>query len=343
MEMNQPEIKRNTEMKKWIVMLVIGLAGSVSQAQLLNGDFEAGSGTTPANWTKYGACSREGWANNTLGGANGMALTWWVGLTGGFHQNAAANPGDTFTLSAWFHNDAPAVVTSVYSMKLEWLDNTTNIISTASNNVSPVVNNVWQQLNLVGTAPVGTVMVRVVFEGDLLVSGETAQIDDVTLTFTTPAGAPGITNQPAHKTVSAGANTSFTVGVSNTLGATYQWQLYNTNLANGGSISGATLPTLTVTGVSVSHVGHYRVLITNGAGTTTSADATLQIVGLNFFPVVKIEGKIGDTNVVEYATALAPTTWIPLSTNVLTGSPQFVIDPSAAGNNTRFYRAIYQP
>jgi hypothetical protein len=331
-------------MKKLSVVLSAGilvLAGVVSQAQLLNGDFEAGAGTSADNWTKYGGCSREGWANH--GGANGMALTWWVSLTGGFYQEVAANAGDTFTLSAWYNDDAPVVATSIYSMKLEWLDNTTNIISVASNNVSPLLNNVWQQLSLVATAPVGAVLVRVVFDGDLMVSGETLKIDDVILTFTSPPGAPVITNQPAHKTVAAGANATFTVGVSNTLGVTYQWQLNNTDLVNGGNISGATGPTLTVTGVSASDVGHYRVKVTNVTGTVNSADATLQIVGINFYPVITIAGKIGDTNVVEYATALAPTTWIPLSTNVLTSAPQLVIDASSPGSNTRFYRAVYQP
>jgi hypothetical protein len=157
------------------------------------------------------------------------------------------------------------------------------------------------------------------------------------------AAQPVITGQPAHKTVSAGANATFTVTATSATALSYQWQFYNTNLVNGGNISGATNATLTVSGVAPTDVGHYRVLVSNNAGTVNSADATLAIVNIGFYPTVLIAGKIGDTYRVEYATALAPATWIPLSTNVLTVTPQLYIDVSSPNNNSRFYRALYVP
>lgn len=154
---------------------------------------------------------------------------------------------------------------------------------------------------------------------------------------------PNITNQPVHKTVSVGANVTFTVDVSNPTGVSYQWQRSNTNLVNGGNISGATSKTLTVAGVAASDVAHYRVQVTNPQGTVNSSEAILGIVGINFYPTVTINGQIGDIYRVDYATALAPTTWIPLNTNVLTASPQLIPDASSPGSNTRFYRAVPQP
>ncbi|MFN3409362.1 MAG: immunoglobulin domain-containing protein [Limisphaerales bacterium] len=309
---------------------------------LLNPGFDSGSGTTAANWTKYGAANRETWANRT--GTHGMSLQWWVGFTGGFYQDVAAQPGYTYDLTAWFLDDAAAVVTSQYSMKLEWLDSTgTNILGLVSNNISPLVNNTWQQLGLSGTAPAGTVFARVVFEGDLMVSGETLKIDDVELLATPPAGAPVITNQPPHVTVAPGGTAVFTVGVSNLAGASFQWQFNGTNLVNGGGVSGATTATLTLTGVTTAQVGHYRAAVTNTAGGVLSAPGTLQIVGVNFFPVVRIDGKVGDTNIVEYASVLTPTNWVPFATNVLTTTPQYVLDPTSPGPNQRFYRVLYQP
>ena len=112
---------------------------------------------------------------------------------------------------------------------------------------------------------------------------------------------------------------------------------------NGGSISGATSRTLTITGVSASDVGHYRVLVTNTTGMVPSAEATLAIVGISFYPTITIVGKTGDTYRVDYATALSPTTWIPLRTNILTSSPQLVVDPGSPNSNQRFYRAVYLP
>jgi hypothetical protein len=64
---------------------------------------------------------------------------------------------------------------------------------------------------------------------------------------------------------------------------------------------------------------------------------------IGFYPTVKINGLIGDTYRVDYATALAPTTWIPLNTNVLVTSPQLVVDATSPGDNSRFYRAVYLP
>jgi hypothetical protein len=194
------------------------------------------------------------------------------------------------------------------------------------------------------TAPPNTVTVRA---GAFMLNaygtsgGQSFFVDAFDLEAVAPPSAPVITNQPDQTTVALGATATFTVGVSNTAGVTYQWQHANVNLSNGGNISGADQKTLIVTGVAASDVGHYRVLVSNGAGSVYSADATLAIVGLNFFPVMSITGKIGDTYRVDYSTKVDPTTWIPLSTNKLTTSPQMVIDTSSPMDNTRFYRAVF--
>jgi hypothetical protein len=163
------------------------------------------------------------------------------------------------------------------------------------------------------------------------------------VTGNAPVGLPVITNQPAHRTVAPGETATFSVGVSNRTGVAYQWQHDEVTLTDGGNISGATSATLTVTGAAASDVGHYHVIVTNQAGTVVSAEATLALVGINVFPTVLITGKVGDKYRVDYATALAPTTWIPLSTNVLSTSPQLFVDTTSPGSNRRFYRAVYTP
>jgi hypothetical protein len=143
------------------------------------------------------------------------------------------------------------------------------------------------------TAPAGTVTVRA--GASMLnaytnpTNGSPAQafvVDAFDLESVPPLGSPVITNQPAQTTVAAGATTTLKVGVSNPTGASYHWQLYGTNLVNGGSISGATSQTLTITGVSTNDVGHYRVRVSNGVGTVLSTDTTLAIVGIAITPVV---------------------------------------------------------
>jgi hypothetical protein len=148
--------------------------------QLLNAGFEAGDGTSVSNWVRYGSCARETWAAHS--GNNGMALEWWWGSSAGFYQDVVAIPGATYAVTAWCLDDAAAVTTSVYKMKIEYYDSSLSLLGGTMQNISPLVNNTWRQLSLVGSpAPANTAVVRVVFEGSNLVSGETLKIDDVVL------------------------------------------------------------------------------------------------------------------------------------------------------------------
>ena len=84
--------------------------------------------------------------------------------------------------------------------------------------------------------------------------------------------APVITSQPADKTVTAGANVSFTVGVYGTPSPAYQWMFNGTSV-----IAGATNSTLTINNVQLTDAGTYSVVITNSAGSTNSTAATLTV------------------------------------------------------------------
>jgi hypothetical protein len=165
-------------------------------------------------------------------------------------------------------------------------------------------------------------------------------VDAFSLEAVGPVGSPVISTQPVHTTVSPGGTASFSVVVSNPEGITYQWQFNSTNLINGGNVSGVNQPTLTITNASASDVGLYRVEVSNSSGSTVSSDARLALVDIEFFPVIVLTGKVGDSYRVDYATALAPTTWIPLSTNLLSTSPQLIVDTNSPGSNSRFYRAV---
>ena len=140
-------------------------------------------------------------------------------------------------------------------------------------------------------------------------------------------------------TTAPGGNASFTIGVTGATG--YQWQHANTNLSNAGEFSGANTATLTITGASANDVGNYRVRVSNGSGALFSANAPLALQSISFYPTVLLTGKLGSTYRVDYATQLAPLTWIPLSTNVLTAQPQYIIDSTSPMANTRFYRSVF--
>ena len=87
----------------------------------------------------------------------------------------------------------------------------------------------------------------------------------------TPAEPPTITGQPASQTVAAGAPATFTVGASGSTPLSYQWQ------KNGAPLTGANTATLTIGSAQGSDGGAYRAVVSNAAGSATSATALLTV------------------------------------------------------------------
>ncbi len=83
--------------------------------------------------------------------------------------------------------------------------------------------------------------------------------------------APTITSQPLSQTVNPGAAVTFTVGASGSTPLTYQWRF------NGANISGATSSSYTKSNVQSTNAGNYSVVVSNLAGTATSANAVLTV------------------------------------------------------------------
>ncbi|MFI5336099.1 MAG: MBG domain-containing protein [Opitutales bacterium] len=118
-----------------------------------------------------------------------------------------------------------------------------------------------------------------------------------TSAFSTPvlgsssnAVAPTITTPPASQAVNVGDTVNFSVAASGTAPFTYQWRKDGGNLTDAGSLSGSTTATLTITGAQTTDAGNYDVVVTNAAGNSTSAAATLTVSQLaqsiTFAPLV---------------------------------------------------------
>ncbi len=84
-------------------------------------------------------------------------------------------------------------------------------------------------------------------------------------------GAPKITAQPQSVTVTAGAQTSFSVTATGD-DLSYQW------FFNGNPIDGATNATYTISTAGSNNSGTYTVRVTNANGFVTSTGATLSLV-----------------------------------------------------------------
>ncbi len=88
---------------------------------------------------------------------------------------------------------------------------------------------------------------------------------------------PLITEQPISRTNVAGSTATFSVGAQgNSL--SYQWLRAGTSLSDGANISGSASATLTLASVFTADAANYSVIVSNAAGSITSAPAALTVL-----------------------------------------------------------------
>jgi hypothetical protein len=170
-----------------------------------------------------------------------------------------------------------------------------------------------------------------------------------TLTVGSPAVPPGISVQPAAKSVLIGQNASFGVTATGDAPLSYQWWKGGTSLTNGGEFSGVTSNILTLTGAQLVDVGNYSVVVTNSAGTTNSNPAALSVStppqltlmqsGNSF--VLGASTIPGLTFVELVASNLTvPVFWTPVLTNAVPLSGEVQVT-NAIGNAQQYFRLTF--
>jgi hypothetical protein len=106
-------------------------------------------------------------------------------------------------------------------------------------------------------------------------SREASAAPSLVIDYTASTGggntAPTITAQPASQSVAAGATVTFTVAATGAPAPSFQWR------RDGTAIPRATTASLTLANVAASDSGSYSVLVSNAAGSVTSAAATLTV------------------------------------------------------------------
>jgi hypothetical protein len=159
---------------------------------------------------------------------------------------------------------------------------------------------------------------------------------------------PIFSTQPTNVIVSLGGTATFHALVSN-VAVNYQWAFNGVPVTNGNGISGATTSTLTIANVTGAEAGTYSLNATNSNPSYSSEFALSSQVQLtsqsfNLYPVITLNGTVGNTYEVQYTTSLAaPVTWTTLGTYTTTVSPQYVVDTSSPLSMARFYQVILQP
>jgi PKD repeat protein len=149
-----------------------------------------------------------------------------------------------------------------------------NVDIAYTNPVSAVLSNqiLWEfgNSNLTSTAS-ATFGLVVLTNGDpRLVAASSATI---WLNGWVPQLAPNILTNPVSVTVTAGVTATFNVVVTGIPTPNYQW------LKNGATISGATSTSLTISNAHCPDAATYSVIVSNIAGSVTSSNATLTVIG----------------------------------------------------------------
>jgi Bacterial Ig domain/Immunoglobulin domain len=113
------------------------------------------------------------------------------------------------------------------------------------------------------------------------VTVSTVNVTGVNFTDSAAAVAPTITTQPTNQTVTAGQTATFAVVAGGTAPLSYQWQ------KNGANIAGATAASYTTPVTATADSGSmFRVVVSNTAGTVTSAAATLTVTVAPVAPTI---------------------------------------------------------
>ncbi|HEX7859752.1 MAG TPA: immunoglobulin domain-containing protein [Verrucomicrobiae bacterium] len=154
----------------------------------------------------------------------------------------------------------------------------------------------------------------------------------------TGAAPVRIVRQPQSFAATMGGTATFTVSAQGTDPMTYQWRHSGTN------VPGATGLGLTLTNVTVEAAGEYDVVITNPAGSVTSAVAelTVHFADVKIYAGVTLRGEIGDKFKLEYRDQLQdPAVWNVITNVTLSTGESIWIDYSTPQGTNRFYRATY--
>jgi len=108
-----------------------------------------------------------------------------------------------------------------------------------------------------------------------VVTGECGSANSNAAALTLTAGTT-VTEHPSAQDVCVGATAQFTVSASGS-NLTYQWQKTQSDLSNGGDLSGVTTATLSIANVEAGDAANYRCVVTGDCGSPASNEAALTL------------------------------------------------------------------
>ncbi len=181
---------------------------------------------------------------------------------------------------------------------------------------------------------------------DLEITGSLAPI-----TSTNTNTAPVIVTNPVSQTVLIGKNAAFTASASGSGSLQYQWFRGVSALSNNLNISGANTNALSFIPAYASNSGSYSLVVSNSAGSVTSAPAVLSVLALPSLVVSNGASGVALLNatgavpnspyIMQLATNMTPpVVWSFLSTNQ-SDSNGIINFTDTNASQTRFYRILF--
>lgn len=230
----------------------------------------------------------------------GVAIT---GATSATYSIAAAQASDAGTYTCLVSNSSGSVTSSGATLAITTAAIAPTVTSQPATATAVAGGSVSFAVTATGTAPLtyqwrksttsifgatnATFTINPVQAGDagsyscvVTNSAGSATSTAATLTVTTSATAPTITQEPGSVSATAGSSVSFGIGASGTAPLTFQW------FKAGAAITGATAATFVLPSVQSGDAGSYTCTVSNSAGSATSAAATLTVTAAAVAPTI---------------------------------------------------------
>lgn len=218
------------------------------------GMYKAVSGASPQTITSTG-----GQATYLM---NGIALAFNDPPSGGTAPTITDEP-DPQTVTEGATANFTVAATGTGTLTYQWQVDTGSGFANVSNGTGGTTTSY---------TTIATTLAMDGYEYRCVVTGDTAPPATSTaalLTVNAASVAPTVTTDPVSQSVALGASVTLTVVATGTPTLTYQWR------KNGGNISGANSSSYNIPSFAPSDAADYDVVVTNGAGSDTSAVATL--------------------------------------------------------------------
>jgi len=255
----------------------------LTDMSLSNGDFEGGdTGGVAASWTSYSRATVPTFIAYTIpigtaptgGGDQFQQIQTSYVASGGagvYQVLTGCTSGDNYTISGWMRTNSAYGRATV---KCAAAGSTTYGDAIDLDPAASTTSSSWVVFS--GTVEATGTSITIFLDAQTHVSTTSKKTGCFDSVIVSGPDAPIVTGQPSAQDVCSGATAQFTVTATGS-SLSYQWQKTQSDLSNGGDLSGVTTATLSIANVEAGDAANYRCVVTNACDSATSSEAALTL------------------------------------------------------------------